>query len=125
MEAPLRNRIGVCGPVARLRAPTLNAIVRCVFGGFAMRKALTAATALGGSLVLATAALAQAQLQQNTGIAAGAPSGQQSSQVVLPSVFQFVTRRAGIGAGGFAQLCDDPLDPRLITGECSAASIAQ
>jgi len=50
-----------------------------------MGKALTVATVLGGSLVLATAALAQAQLQQNTGIAVGAAPGQQSSQVVLPS----------------------------------------
>jgi hypothetical protein len=71
-----------------------------------MRRALTTATVLGGSPV-------------------GATPGQQSTQVVLPSVFQFVTRRAGIGPGGFQQLCDDPLDPRLTTGECSAANIAQ
>ena len=90
-----------------------------------MRKALIATMALGGSLVLTTAALAQAQLRQNTGIAVGAPPGQQGAQPVLPSVFQFVTRRAGIGAGGFRQLCDDPLDPRLATGECDAAGIGQ
>ena len=108
-----------------------------------MKRVLIATAALASSLVLATTAPAQTVNTQgsgnnvgaNTGAAAqqrssnvGAntgPSGQEQFQATLPSVFQFSTRRAGIGPGGFSQLCDDPLDPRLFTGECSAAGIGQ
>ena len=30
-----------------------------------------------------------------------------------------------LGAGSFLQLCNDPLDPRVFTGECNAAGIAE
>src|SRR5215207_5244866 len=103
-------------------------------GGCAMKSVFVATAALALSLVLATTASAQTVNTQaggnnvgaNTGAAAqqrspttGAntgPSGQDQFQATLPSVFQFNTRRAGIGPGGFSQLCDDPLDARLATG---------
>jgi hypothetical protein len=108
-----------------------------------MKSVFVATAALALSLVLATTASAQTVNTQaggnnvgaNTGAAAqqrspttGAntgPSGQDQFQATLPSVFQFNTRRAGIGPGGFSQLCDDPLDARLATGECNAAGIGQ
>jgi len=93
-----------------------------------MRPGLIAGAAFVLSLGLATSALAQAQnvAPPGTGNAgAAAPAGQQQFQATLPSVFQFITRRAGIGPGGFNQLCDDPLDPRAFTNECSAAGIGQ
>lgn len=108
-----------------------------------MKRFFTATAALASPLVLAATAHAQtvntqgsgnnvgantgAAAQQRTGnVGANAgPSGQEPFQATLPSVFQFNTRRAGIGAGGFSQLCDDPLDARLATGECSAAGIGQ
>jgi hypothetical protein len=81
-----------------------------------MRHVLLAAAVLGLSLVPATAALAQAVNNQASTVAgalAAAPAQQQQA-VTLPGALLFSTRRAGIGAGGFLQLCDDPLDPRLI-----------
>jgi hypothetical protein len=88
-----------------------------------MRNALIAAAASVLSLALVTGALAQTATPQ--GGAAPAPSSQQQAQATLPSAFTFTTRRAGTGPGGYTQLCDDPLDPRLFTGECSAAGIGQ
>jgi hypothetical protein len=108
-----------------------------------MKSVFVATAALALSLVLATTASAQTVNTQaggnNVGANAGAaaqqrspttgantgPSGQDQFQATLPSVFQFNTRRAGIGPGGFSQLCDDPLDARLATGECNAAGIGQ
>jgi hypothetical protein len=96
-----------------------------------MRTVLIAALASVSSLVLATEALAQTVNTQatiaipNANVNAGAPPGQQQTQITLPSAFLFATRRAGIGPGGFTQLCDDPLDPRAFTNECSAAGIGQ
>ena len=107
-----------------------------------MKRVLIAAAALASSPVLATSASAQnvntqsgGNIGANTGVAvqqgssnAAANTGacsQQQFQTTLPSIFQFNTRRAGIGPGGFSQLCDDPLDARLSTGECSAAGIGQ
>lgn len=107
-----------------------------------MRTSPVATAALASSLVMmATTALAQNVSTQgsNAGVNTGS-SGQQRSgntgpntgsfgqdqqQVTLPSAFTFTTRRAGMGPGGFTQLCDDPLDPRLSTNECSAAGIGQ
>ena len=89
-----------------------------------MRAALIAAAASVSSLALATGALAQTTTPQ--GGAAPAPSSQQQQvQATLPNAFTFTTRRAGTGPGGYRQLCDEPLDPRLFTGECDAAGIAQ
>jgi len=94
-----------------------------------MKAALIAAAASVLSLALVTGALAQTATPQ--GGAAPAPSSQQQQvQATLPSAFTFTTRRAGTGPGGYTQLCDDPLDPRLFThaqpsGECSAAGIGQ
>ena len=89
-----------------------------------MRAALTATAASVLSLALVTGTLAQTATTQ--GGAAPVPSLQQEQvQTTLPGAFTFTTRRAGIGLGVFTQLCDDPLDPRLFTGECSAAGIGQ
>lgn len=103
---------------------------------------LVAAAALGSSLVLTTTALAQnvvtpgsgnagattgsaaQQRSSNAGATTG-PPGQEQFQATLPSAFQFTTRRAGMGPGGFNQLCDDPLDPRVFTDECNAAGIGE
>jgi len=96
-----------------------------------MRTVLIAAVVSISFLVLATEAPAQTVNTQATiatpsaNVNAGAPPGQLQAQIALPSAFLFVTRRAGIGAGGFIQLCDDPLDPRVFTNECSAAGIGQ
>jgi hypothetical protein len=96
-----------------------------------MRTVLIAALASVSSLVLATEALAQTVNTQatiaipNANVNAGAPPGQQQTPLTLPSAFLVATRRAGIGPGGFTQLCDDPLDPRAFTNECSAAGIGQ
>ena len=46
------------------------------------------------------------------------------ASVSLPNVPQPSTLGRILGAGSFLQLCNDPLDPRLYTGECSAAAIA-
>ncbi len=94
-----------------------------------MRAGLIAIVAFVSSVVLATGALAQTVNNQaaisapSAGVNAGAPSGQQ--QTTLPGAFLFTTRRAGMGAGGFNQLCDDPLDPRQFTDECTAAGIGR
>ncbi len=93
-----------------------------------MRTGFIAVAAFVSSLVLTTTALAQAQnvVPQAGGAGGDTATGSSGLQTTtLPSVFQFVTRRAGIGPGGFRQLCDDPSDPRLITGECDAAEIGQ
>ena len=85
-------------------------------------RCLVAAAALGSLLVAAPA------LAQNVTIQTGNvnPGSSAQPQGTLPNVFGVLNiRRAGMGPGGFNQLCDDPLDPRLVTGECSAAAIAQ
>ena len=84
-----------------------------------MRTGLIAAAASVSFLTLATEALAQTvntQATINAGVTAftpAAPSSQQQ-QVTIPSVITTI-RRAGMGPGGFNQLCDDPLDPRVFT----------
>ncbi len=92
-----------------------------------MRAALIAAAASVLSLTLVTGALAQtaSTLDSSAGAASAGSFSQTQQSTTLPGAFLFTTRRAGIGPGGFEQLCDDPLDPRLFTGECSAARIAQ
>ena len=90
-----------------------------------MRTVLTAAAASVSALVFATGALAQtASPQVTTPAGANAAPAAQQQQVTIPSVITTI-RRAGMGAGGFTQLCDDPLDPRAFTDECSAAGIGQ
>jgi hypothetical protein len=92
-----------------------------------MRGVLIATATVAVLLALATTALAQAQnAVPQGGVNPGAntaPPAQQQ-QTTLPSVITAI-RRAGMGPGGFNLLCDDPLDPRSFTNECSAAGIGQ
>lgn len=90
-----------------------------------MRTVLIAAAASVSALVLATGARAQtANPQATTTAGANAPPAAQQQQVTIPNVITTI-RRAGMGPGGFNQLCDDPLDPRAFTDECTAAAIGQ
>lgn len=96
-----------------------------------MKRVSIAVATLGASLMLATAALAQAQTVATPGVtapgatAAGAAGASGAQQPASLSNVITAIRRAGMGPGGFLQLCDDPLDPRALTNECSAAGIAQ
>ena len=140
VDATMRTRATEAGPVAILdktspmsviadalrSAPSRNTIIGHDPGGQAMRTVLIA-TAASISCFLVTGALAQTVNTQATTAAssaanAGAPPGQQ--QVTLPSVVTTI-RRAGMGPGGFTQLCDDPLDPRVFTEECAATGIGR
>ena len=91
-------------------------------------RVLMVSAALASSLVFSTGTLAQAQnvSPQASATGGGTATGSGAQQTTtLPGAFTFITRRAGIGPGGFNQLCDDPLDPRVFTNECSAAGIGQ
>jgi len=82
-----------------------------------MKYAITAA-ALALALLPASPVLAQ-EVQVATPTVFPNASVPQPN-VPLPSDLSRI-----LGPGSFLQLCNDPLDPRLITGECSAASIAE
>ena len=85
----------------------------------------TAAAALGLALLPASPVLAQAvdvptaATQQVSPIVVNP-----SPSVALPNVPLPSTPLSILGAGAFLQLCNDPLDPREVTGECNAAGIA-
>src|SRR3954462_1777490 len=98
-----------------------------------MRTVLIAALASVSSLMLATEALAQTVNTQatiaipNANVNAGAPPGQQQTQITLPSAFLFATRRAGIGAGGLrscATIRWTPEPPRTSAAQPASGSSA-
>jgi hypothetical protein len=92
-------------------------------------KCLVAAVVLVSSLAVVTPVRAQAAIAQpfvsSPTVAPNTPV--QQPQVTLPNVVNTISslRGAGLGAGGFTRLCDDPLDPRQFTEECNAAGIGQ